>query len=77
MNPLLTWANIFHLSSFKTANQLTTVFAGKVSAVLEFIMWKNNNKPLKHLTFPSEQQSPRTTAQLNIAKFCLSFKPEA
>ena len=47
MNPLQTWANFSALFIQDSLNQFNIV--GKVSAVLEVVVWKNNHKPLKQL----------------------------
>ena len=57
LNPLLTWANIFQLSSFKTANQLSICWKVK-RYVRSHCAKKNNNKPFKPFdSFPVNSKS--------------------
>ena len=66
----------------------SSVFAGKVSAMLGVIAWKNSNKPLQPFNISQWTAKPSyrevffillvvTAVQLNMAEFCLSFKPVA
>ena len=69
MNPLQTYAKKFQLSaSFKTTNP-RSVFVGKVSAMLEIVVRKNNSSHDCEVILLIV-----TTTQLNLAEFCLSFK---
>ena len=47
MNPLQTWTNFSALFIQDSLNKFNIV--GKISAVLEVVVWKKNHKPLKQL----------------------------
>ena len=57
----------------------SSVFVGKVSAMLEVVVKKNNDKPLEQFLSSHDREVILliiTAAQLNLAEFCLSYKRE-
>ena len=66
-----------NFSSLLPSRQPTrSVFVGKVSAMLEVVVRKKNDKPLKQFLSSHDCEVILlivTAAQLNLAEFCLSF----
>ena len=77
INPLQTWAKNFQLPSRQPTS---SVFVGKVSAMLEVVLRKNNDKPLKQFLSSHDREVILlifTAAQWNLADFFLTFKDKS